>query len=261
MTTTPQIPTSDSVRDFAQPAAFHDKAYRQGRRAATAMRTFVKHHPKAICAIEGKKYPCVELWQFVGACFGCTGMITSTQELLGEKSESLGFLATASIRNHAGEYISSAEAVCMREESDWQTAPVFQLRSMAQTRAEAKAFRMIFSYIMVMAGLSPTPAEEMAQGGLRHFDQGEKLPTGTPCYDCGEHRMTAKRSAATKKKYGKALCLECEQKLKAAKEAEFTSTVTGPDFVAASVAAVQAKKTAQGQPIVEALDAGQEEIG
>lgn len=35
------------------------------------------------------------------------------------------------------------------------------MRSMAVTRATGKAFRLGFSWVMVMAGYSPTPAEEM----------------------------------------------------------------------------------------------------
>lgn len=39
--------------------------------------------------------------------------------------------------------------------------PLFQLRSMAQTRACAKAFRNVLAWVVVMAGYKPTPAEEL----------------------------------------------------------------------------------------------------
>lgn len=39
--------------------------------------------------------------------------------------------------------------------------PLFQLRSMAQTRACAKVLRDVFSHIVILAGFNPTPAEEM----------------------------------------------------------------------------------------------------
>lgn len=42
-----------------------------------------------------------------------------------------------------------------------QKVPLFQLMSMAQTRAEAKVCRNVFSHVAVLAGYSPTPAEEM----------------------------------------------------------------------------------------------------
>lgn len=49
--------------------------------------------------------------------------------------------------------------------------PAFQLRSMAQTRAAAKALRMVLGYVPVMAGIRATPAEEMT---------GDEQPDGAP---------------------------------------------------------------------------------
>ena len=42
-----------------------------------------------------------------------------------------------------------------------QPVPRFQLRSMAQTRAGAKALRNALAWVVVLAGYRPTPAEEM----------------------------------------------------------------------------------------------------
>lgn len=42
-----------------------------------------------------------------------------------------------------------------------EEVPQFQLRSMAQTRAGAKALRNALAWVVVLAGYSPTPAEEM----------------------------------------------------------------------------------------------------
>jgi len=42
-----------------------------------------------------------------------------------------------------------------------ETVPWFQLGSMAQTRAGAKALRNLLSWVAVLAGYKPTPAEEM----------------------------------------------------------------------------------------------------
>jgi hypothetical protein len=52
--------------------------------------------------------------------------------------------------------------------------PLFQLRSMAQTRACAKALRSIFAWVVVLAGYKPTPAEEMT--GHEFDDQPEPKP-------------------------------------------------------------------------------------
>ena len=51
----------------------------------------------------------------------------------------------------------SAEKVQVGETA----TPLFQLRSMAQTRACAKALSNLFKWVVVLAGYRPTPAEEM----------------------------------------------------------------------------------------------------
>lgn len=53
--------------------------------------------------------------------------------------------------------------------------PMFQLRSMAQTRAGAKAFRNILAWVVVLAGYKPTPAEEMI-GKPDHSGEGNGKP-------------------------------------------------------------------------------------
>lgn len=42
-----------------------------------------------------------------------------------------------------------------------EAVPLFQLRSMAQTRAGAKALRNALAWVVVLAGYQPTPAEEL----------------------------------------------------------------------------------------------------
>lgn len=42
-----------------------------------------------------------------------------------------------------------------------ESVPLFQLASMAQTRAAAKALRMVLSWVVVLGGFKPTPAEEL----------------------------------------------------------------------------------------------------
>lgn len=42
-----------------------------------------------------------------------------------------------------------------------EQVPLFQLRSMAQTRAQSKALRNALAWVVVLAGYRPTPAEEM----------------------------------------------------------------------------------------------------
>jgi hypothetical protein len=53
-----------------------------------------------------------------------------------------------------------------------ESVPLFQLASMAQTRAGSKVLRSVLSWVVVLAGYRPTPAEEM--DGV--FDRDEPPP-------------------------------------------------------------------------------------
>lgn len=61
--------------------------------------------------------------------------------------------------NKPGKKLPKKERVLIGEEK----VPQFQLRSMAQTRACAKAFRNVLSWVIVLAGYKATPAEELAE--------------------------------------------------------------------------------------------------
>ena len=52
--------------------------------------------------------------------------------------------------------------------------PLFQLRSMAQTRACGKALSNLFKWVVVLAGYKPTPAEEMI--GRMDGEQNSSVP-------------------------------------------------------------------------------------
>lgn len=60
-----------------------------------------------------------------------------------------------------GKTVSEADGYCSTEEQNWKGKPFYARASMAQTRALGKAMRLRHSWVMVMAGFSPTPAEEM----------------------------------------------------------------------------------------------------
>jgi hypothetical protein len=48
--------------------------------------------------------------------------------------------------------------------------PLFQLMSMAQTRASSKVLSMVLKFVPVLAGFKPTPAEEITQTDADFFD-------------------------------------------------------------------------------------------
>ena len=54
-----------------------------------------------------------------------------------------------------------------------ESVPMFQLRSMAQTRACAKALRNVLAWVVVMAGYKPTPAEELESAPTPNVERDE----------------------------------------------------------------------------------------
>ena len=126
--------------------------------------------------------------------------------------------------------------MCLRDEDKWNTrpkykwvdkkripdgeekVPAFQLRSMAQTRACSKAFRNSLSWIVMMAGYSPTPAEEMtgneesgghdspqSTGGIER-EMASKYDNAK-CAFCGEkHLMKGDTIVLADKKWGAKAC-------------------------------------------------------
>ena len=95
-----------------------------------------------------------------------------------------------------GRVIGAAESECRWEEANWWDRDSHALRSMAQTRATAKALRMPLGFIVELAGFAATPAEEMDavssglgrqsedSGGSSGPDNNYKCPAcGSGVYD------------------------------------------------------------------------------
>ena len=77
-----------------------------------------------------------------------------------------------------------------------EAVPLFQLASMSQTRACAKAYRNVLSWVAVLAGYRPTPAEELPDARLVDREPADeeaaagepptRPPSQTPtCAHCG----------------------------------------------------------------------------
>lgn len=106
----------------------------------------------------GKRYAEYDDFQYIGTFYGITVKTFDPHfvEIGGRK----GFHAKAMLLRDQQE-IGRAEGFCMDDEPNWRNKPLFQLASMAQTRAAAKAYSNLFRPIIRMAGLEGTPAEEM----------------------------------------------------------------------------------------------------
>lgn len=81
-----------------------------------------------------------------------------------------GWEARCEARTVDGRVVGTAEAMCTRTERNWAKSEDYAIRSMAQTRAGSKALKGPLSWVMVLAGKSGTPAEEMDEQGATPAD-------------------------------------------------------------------------------------------
>ncbi|HDY68408.1 hypothetical protein LCGC14_2017610 [marine sediment metagenome] len=169
--------------------------------AATALKDIVDKKPKKVM-VGGEQYIEFEDWQMIARFYNCTAGIEWTKPIMREaqkKQAVVGFEARAQVLNKDGMVISAAEASCLRDEDNWKFKPEFQLRSMAQTRAMAKALRNVFAWVVVLAGYKPTPAEEMETGktfarvrGNKVYPPVSKKYSAAPtCQNCGNGLSSA----------------------------------------------------------------------
>lgn len=137
-----------------------DQQLAYASKASKALVSVISQKPKKVM-INGEQYLEFEDWQTLARFYGATVGIEWTKAVeRADKDKVWGYEARAVVYLK-GEVISSAEAMCLRDERNWQNRDEFALRSMAQTRAMAKALRNVLSWVAVLAGFKPTPAEEM----------------------------------------------------------------------------------------------------
>ena len=105
--------------------------------------------------ISGKEYVLVEGWTLLGTMLGVFPVCSWTRPMED------GWEARVEARTLSGAIVGAAEAQCRRSETNWAVREDFALRSMAQTRATAKALRLPLGYVAKLAGYESTPAEEM----------------------------------------------------------------------------------------------------
>lgn len=111
-----------------------------------------------IANIQGNRYPRVEVW------LTCAALLQmSVREVSCELTEDgRGYIALVEVVRLAdGMMVCRGSALCHRDEKAWARRDEYAVRSMAVTRAAGKAMRVGFAWIITLAGLEPTPAEEM----------------------------------------------------------------------------------------------------
>lgn len=139
-------------------------------------------------SIQGRKYVRVEGWQAIATAHGCVASARDVRKVEG------GMVATGEIRRmQDGQLIATAEGFVGEDEPTWfggkqgnRVLPrraEYAIRAMAQTRAISRACRGCFAHVVVLmdAGLSTTPAEEVPEGGFEdHHDSRPAEPTPKP---------------------------------------------------------------------------------
>jgi hypothetical protein len=115
----------------------------------------VVREKKLVARIRSNEHVLVEGWTLLGSMLGVFPVLVWTHKL------DDGWEARVEARTMAGAVVGAAESECLRSESRWAKADDYAIRSMAATRATSKALRQPLGFVMTMAGLEPTPAEEM----------------------------------------------------------------------------------------------------
>lgn len=137
--------------------------------AARALERLILSNKRKPMEFNGKRYLEYPHWQTIGKFYHTTA--ATGDAVFVEINGTKGFKATGRIIDEkTGLMVGSAEAYCMTDEPNWKHKPLFQLASMAQTRAAAKALSNKYRYVAIVAGYEPTPGEEvdmMRESGLR----------------------------------------------------------------------------------------------
>lgn len=148
-------------------------------KVAKALIGVVTKKPKPVI-VNGEIYLEFEDWQVVAQMFHVAVKTHAEPvEMHGVK----GFKGYADLIDvRTGVIVGGSESYCMQDEERWGDRPMFQLNSMAQTRAGAKALRNRLSWVVMLAGYKTTPAEEMTGTEKPRVDES-KSP-----YWCREHK-------------------------------------------------------------------------
>jgi len=156
----------------------------EGNLASRALQSLMNSPGRKNVVLGGKTYLGFEDWQTLGRFFGVVARVVSTKPFQSADGSINGWECKAeAILVEKNMVISTAESMCCDDEKTWRGRPQFMVRSMAQTRACAKALRNCLSWVVVMAGYAPTPSEEM--NGLL-----EQQPSAPPA----PKKLTPKKS-------------------------------------------------------------------
>src|SRR3990170_3140838 len=132
----PAVSELTAIQEFGREPA--KAVIQRATERAQAVADVIKKR-KLYSSISGRDYVQIEGWTTMGAMYGLTAHVTRTEPIEGG-----GWFAHAELLNvGTGEAVAAADAECGTiGDVKWIGRPSFQQRSMAQTRACSKAFRL-----------------------------------------------------------------------------------------------------------------------
>lgn len=140
---------------------------------------------KTACEIQGRKFVKVEGWESIATAHGCFVGAEDAKRAYDKEGNHIGYEARSVMRNSHGDIIATGEGFVGFDEKDrkgnatWKNRAEYAGRAMAQTRSISRVCRSVFAHVVVLidAGLSTTPAEEVPEGG---FDDNERAARAKP---------------------------------------------------------------------------------
>jgi hypothetical protein len=153
-----------------------DVVVAQAAKVARALEQVIRSQ-ELFFTIRGKDHVRVEGWTLLGTMLGVFPITVWTRKLED------GWEARVEARTLDGRLVGAAESMCSRSESRWRDADDYAVRSMAATRATSKALRQPLGFVMPLAGLDPTPLEELPpETPAAEPDRGKIPPEHRPSH-------------------------------------------------------------------------------
>lgn len=168
------------------------------RQSAYTLQDIVENE-KWYAMIQGNKHLNIQAWQAIGIKYRLTARTADTDIIYHPQTGAmLGVKARVEIIDQDAVVHGEGHSYCTYDEEEtrkdgtkyrkWQGRPLANLSGMAQTRAASRGFKQILSWVVVLAGYSPTPAEEM-QAFDNNAKSTEPVDEGDPLTYCPLHNV------------------------------------------------------------------------
>lgn len=152
--------------------------------------------------VAGKEYLQVEAWLVIAEFAHCRAVPEEAKPWVNADGELVGYTCRAVVKDAQGIEVGSGESSCGfdafpcrgRRGSEQDKAA----KGAAQTWAISRALSNRFRYVALMAGFSPTPAEEMGPPDREHTV--EPTPSAAPHGSCPKHNQPWQISSKTGRK-------------------------------------------------------------